>query len=801
MKYLLFSALILCVGNFGFTQSGTVTGNIIEPSNEPVLFANVVLRLESDSSLVKGEITNENGDFLFENIPYGSYFLTITAVGYLDTIISLDLNEPQMDLNSISLTSVNTELNEVNITATRPMFTMQPDKMVVHVEGSPISQGNTAWELLGKLPGVSIMDGRLVLRGKGGVNIMVNDKPLALSGTDLENYLKSIHATQIKNIELITNPSAKYDAQGNSGIINIVLAKPSGEGFRGSVATGYGRGRGTNKSYMTVNLSHSGKKGDLIFVVSGNYQEAFNNLDVRKNFYDADTLAAIVRNDNRLDLVNQTLAARLGYDWYISPKTSLSLQATGNIRRGTWDNSSESLIFDGNDVQNTLIDFGSFMNDRWSAYSGNAHFSHQLDSMGQKITADFDLARYMTNSNNMFQSIYRQTSGNPLDTLFETGHQIGPLSIYSAKVDYTKPFKSGLTFEAGVKSSYVKSDKDVAFFFDGDENALDSTKSNHFVYSENINAAYINFSKQFNKLSTQFGLRMEHTNAAGNQLTYDITFNRQYAQVFPTLFLNYQLKEKHALSLNSGRRINRPHYQQLNPFIRPIDALAWASGNPDLQPELLYNSELTYSFANKLFIQGSYSYTTQGIITVLAVDPITQNTLQQEDNVDTYHEYSLMLMYNAPIKKWWYMNLNFTGFFAQYDGSLLGFYFNRSLPTFHAAAQNTFVLKRGFKIEQNYMYMHRHLYGTTTIKPMHSLSLGVKKDILKGKGTIALNASDIFWTNYPRGEVEFNGVEEFWTSERDTRTVYLHFTYNFGRGKNVQVRRQSGADDEKQRAR
>lgn len=799
MKFL---SVIFALGTLfsAFGQHGKIEGSLVDVYEDPIPFANAVLRSSKDSILVKGEITNDEGNFLFESIPYGDYFLKISAVGFIDTVLLVELHEPNLLLDRILLQSIDNELGEVNVVATKPMFTMLSDKMVVHVQDSPISQGNTAWELLGKLPGVAILDGSIVLRGKSGVNIMVNDKPLALSGTDLENYLKSIHASQIKNIELITNPSAKYDAQGNSGIINIVMAKPSGVGFRGSIAAGYGRGKGTNKSYLNLNLSHSGKKGDLIFVLSSNYNEGFNNLDVLKNFYIVDSLTAVVKNDNELNLVNQSITSRLGYDWYLSPKTTLSVLGSASIRTGSWDNLSYSEILNGNNVLQTKIDFGSLSEDKWLAYSGNVHFNHSIDTTGQKITADFDVAHYSTNSTNEFQSIYRNSSGGALDTLFETGTQIGPLGIYSAKIDYTKPLSSDLNFEAGLKSSYVKSDKDVAFYFDGDENSLDSTKSNHFIYSEYINAAYINFSKSFKKLSTQLGLRAEHTIAVGNQLTYNLKFNRKYFQFFPTLFLNYKMNAKHSINLNAGRRINRPQYQQLNPFIRPIDALAWASGNPDLQPEFSYNTEATYNFANKFFLQGSYSYSTQGIVTVLAVDPFTQYTLQKEDNVDKYHEYALMMMYNAPIKKWWYMNLNFTGFFAQYDGSLLGFYFNRSLPTFHAAAQNTFILKGCFKIEQNYMYMHSHLYGTTLIKPMHSLSLGVKKDILKKSGTIAFNVADLFWTNYPSGEVDFNGVEEFWSSKRDTRTFYIHFTYNFGKGKNVQFRRQSGADDEKQRA-
>lgn len=797
MRFIFLFVLLFSGG--AFSQTSTITGTLQDKADQPVPFATIILRDQTDSSFVKGEISDENGTFVLEHIEHGEYILEARMHGFESYVATISVQEAEVTLPTISLLSAQ-DLDDVEVTVTRPFMTVKADRTIVHVEGSPASQGNTAWELIGKLPGVAILDGNIVLRGKNGVQITLNDKLLPFSGTDLENYLKSIHASQIKDIEIISNPPAQYDAQGNSGIINLILSKPSGAGFHGSIATGYGRGKGTNKPYATLNLSHSGEKGNLLFSISGNYSEFFNNLDVRKSFYDGDSVTAIIRNDNRLDFGNYSGVSRLSYDWFPTKRSNVSFLLSGALGGGIRSGLSNSQISTGTDILTTRIDFQSGSNDRWGHYSGNIHWNLQLDSTGQKIAFDVDAARFNVLSNNWFESRYSDAYSQPLDTIAETGIQGGPLEIYAFKADYSLPFGKDWQFDAGIKSSYVKSDRTVEFYFDGDENQLDTLKSNHFIYTENINAAYANVSKTFGKIATQLGLRMEQTNAIGDQRTYNLVFDRHYAQLFPTVFVSYPFKEKHTLSISTGRRINRPRYQQLNPFIRPIDATAWASGNPNLQPEFTYNTELTYDFKHELLIQASYAYTTQGIIGVLGLDPVTQITLQKDDNVDISHTYTLSLIYNKGIKKWWHLSANLTGFYTEYDGSLLGFYFNRSMPTFYGSLQNTFTMKKGWRIEQNYTYMHRNLYGTTKIEPMHNLTIGIRKPILKGKGSIAFNASDIFWTNYPRGTVDFNNVIEIWDSQRDTRTFYLHFTYQFGQGKAIQMRRNTGADDEKNRA-
>jgi hypothetical protein len=805
MKQILIFSLSL-LSFFGYSTknfNGAIKGILTDEKNQPVPFATLMLKSASDSVLYKGEITNENGVFSFENIKEGNYFIEIKTIGFekfTGQAISISEQHPLIDLGIINLKANAQNLDAVTVSTDRPFIERQADRTVVNIENSLIHSGSSILDVMEKLPAVQVnQDGQISLKGKQGLVIMIDGKPTGLSGQDLANMLKGMSSSNVQKIEIITNPPAKYDAAGNAGIINIIMKKNRREGISGGVNASYGQGR-YEKMNAGFNLAFRNKKYNLFSNYTFSHRKGFNNLVLTRKFYNADTLNTVFDTYNYIIFPFNTHNLRVGSDFYLSKKNTLSILASGVINQFNPTADNHTNILNGNNTIVNSYDFANRSIDKWHNYSVNTELKHQFDSTGKELTMDLDYAVYGNNTDQKFTTTLKDAAGNFINESLLVGDQDGSLTIYSAKADYVQPLKNNAKLEAGLKSSYVEANSDVKFYNKISENLVfDSTRSNHFIYSENINAAYLNYSKEFKKLGIQLGLRAEHTNANGKQILTGQTFHRNYAQLFPSIFFDYKFNDKHGLNLSLSRRIDRPAYQQMNPFRKLIDATTYAEGNPYLLPQISYNSELTYSFFNTVFLTLGYSYTTDNITDVLVQDGEKRVTVQTIVNLAEFNSYSANLVFTKKLTRWWTTNTSLFSYYGLYTGTVNNYSFNQGWPSFTFNTSNSFPLAKGLSAELSFLYNHKSLYGVTFINPNYNLTVGIQQSILKKRGSVTLNFSDILWRAWPSGVTQFGNVNENWMAIRDTRVVNLSFNYRFGKGQ-VKMRRNTGADDEKKRA-
>lgn len=788
----------------GREVNGTITGRVTNEKQEALPYANVLLKNSADSSLYKGEISSEQGQFVFENVKSGRYILEIRSIGYTSFVrneIEIDETHLQVDAGTITLTPVSVTVGEVVVQGDKPFIERQVDRTVVNVENSIIHTNSTVIEVMEKLPGILVsQEGDISLKGKQGVIILIDGKPTGLSGRDLANMLRGMPSSNIQKIEIITNPSARYDAAGNAGIINIVMKKNRQEGYNGSVNAGYGQGR-YEKFNTGFNFAY--RRNNFNFYVSYSFvhRKGFNNLVIHRNFFDSTgTLKETFETDNYILFPVNNHAPRMGVDFNLSKKTSVSLLATGSVSDYNASSRNHTDIVDPTGELLSNYDFVNASENGWKSYAGSAQLLHKIDTAAQELTVNLDYAHYINSTYDDFSTTQYDAQNNFIGRDLLVGKQDGDLQLIAGKTDYVKPLKKQNSFEAGAKSSYVKADNDVRFYNNiNDELLLDSSISNHFIYSENINAAYVNYKKEWKKWSTQLGLRTEQTLAKGNQLITGQKFERNYLQVFPTAYLDYKINDNHGLNVNLGRRIDRPGYQQMNPFRELIDATTYAEGNPFLKPQLTYNSELTYTYKQEFFATLNYSLTTDNITNVLLQDYQSQLTVQTIVNLNRLNYFSLNLNYSKKLTKWWTTNSSVLSYFGMYTGTIREVPVNRGIPSFYLNTNNSFVLSKIVSMECSFLYSHRTLDGITTILPYYNLTVGAQFSVLKKKGSITVNVSDILWRGYPSGITQFNNVDEYWTSYRDSRVANVALSYRFGKGQAGRMRRNTGADEEKGR--
>jgi iron complex outermembrane receptor protein len=794
--------LVLITGLF-FSQNGEVKGKLVDDEKNFVPFSTVLLKNKKDSSLVKGEITNEQGEFHLMGLKNGEYFLMLPAVGHQKKFVSdLTISEAQqsLDLGIIQFEKKANQLGEVTVKVDKPFIEKQTDKTVVNIENSIIQTGSSVMEVLEKLPGVMVdQDGNIRLRGKQGVLILMDGKPMVLGGGDLANLLRGMPANSIQKIELITNPSAKWDAAGNAGIINIITKRNKQEGWNSSINLSYGQGR-----YHKINPSatFSYKRNRFNFFANYAYSDrvGFNNLILDRRFFFNDTLKAEFKTFNYILFPFKTHTPRIGMDYNLGKRTTISLIVAGvgnSIEQRTHNNTD---ISDGNQNLTGGYEFLNQSHDKFYSATLSSQLKHKLDSAGQEISVDLDYGTYDNNTDQLLTTNYFDAQREFSKNLTLVSKQTGSLELYSVKSDYTKPFRNGLNLDVGIKSSLVKSDKNMQFYDRvNDIDKFDTARSSHFLYNENINAAYLSLKKQFKMLGVQAGLRVEHTKADGRQVINDSSIHRNYVLLFPTLYLDHKLNDKNSLNISLGKRIDRPRYDQMNPFRRLIDITTYSEGNPYLLPQITYHSEISYSFKDMLFFTATYDYTRNNITDVLIQNSATRQTVQTVVNLDHVNYYSFDINLSKKVTKWWRTNSNVLSYYALYTGAVNSYSINQGTPSFVFNCQNYFTIKEGLTSELSLQYNYKNLYGVTLMRTTWGLNAGIQKSMMQKKATLTINCTDMFWHLYPTGITNFGNVSEDWRAIRDTRVVTVSFSYKFGKGQTGRMRRNTGADDEKNR--
>ncbi|HUR31513.1 MAG TPA: TonB-dependent receptor [Saprospiraceae bacterium] len=789
-------------------QANNIYGVVKDSLNQAVEVATISLFRSADTAFVKAEVTDVDGKFEFVEIPGGTYYIIVSLLGYQD-YRSNDFEyaggTSQFNLGDIILSSAGLQLAEATVVAQRPFIERRSDRLIVNVEGSMLSSGASAMDVLERSPGIIVSSNdAITIRGRSGVIFMIDGKPTPMSGADLANFLRGMPSSNIERIEIITNPSAKYDAAGNAGIIDIRLKKDKNLGTNGTVTASVAQGV-YPKAGGGFSINHREKKINLFGSYNYNYRMGMNDLRLYRSFFENGQRTGAYDQRNYLKMPFNFHTGRVGVDYNITPNTIIGVLASGNLNKFKPHGENRSGVENENQELISSFRTTNESKDVWPSYSLNVNFKHTFPKSKIELSTDLDYAKFWNETDQTFTTNYYDLEGfESLPTYVLIGDLDGNLNIKSLKADFVYPITKDFKFEAGVKGSIVGADNNLQFFdkSDIDHPVFDSTISNHFIYEEKINAAYVNLSRNWTKFSIQSGLRVENTIAEGTQLINGASFERNYVNLFPSIFLNYNFTDKYSTGLSMSRRLDRPSYQQLNPFKFFLDPTTYREGNPYLNPQFTWSFEWNHTIAQRYTITLSYALTTDNITQVIGpVEGVDRVTVQTDKNLDNVSYYSLSASIPVSIGKWWNSINNISSYLGNYQGNYANTNLNDGNLVFDFNTNNTFTLGKDWSAELNFNYHSRELYAFMDLNPMWGLGAGIQKQVFKKKGTIKLAATDLFWENLPSALITFRDYTESFDVYRETRQLIVSYTHRFGDNKLAPSRRRAGgAEDEKQRA-
>ena len=817
----LLAAISIAMGSYA--QNGTkVTGRIKDGGNQKIIdAASVSLLKAKDSALIKVAVTDKDGNFSFENLKEGKYLVLATSIGHSKTYsmpFTISSSTPTANIGVLQLVQAEKAMKEVQVTSKKPLIERKLDRTIVNVDASITSTGSSALEVLEKAPGVSVdKDGNISLKGKAGVIIYLDGRPSYLSGPDLANMLRNMTASQLDQIEIMTNPPAKYDAAGNAGVINIKTKKNKMFGYNGSITTGYTQGRYARFN-EAVSFNYRNSKVNFFSNFNYNRNHKGEDLYIIKNFRDKVTknINSIFDQTTYMENQRHFYSAKMGLDYTVSKNTTVGVVLNGFYNPSLWQSSTNTLIYDPNNNLISQTTAYTQNDEKWKNFSSNFNLRTKLDTAGQEITADLDFVQYKATSFQPLTSTYYDNLGNltkgpeVLNGTLPTN-----IKIYSGKVDYTLPLKKDVKFEAGIKTSFVNNDNNARYdSVRTNYSVLDSARSNHFIYDENINAAYVNYSRPLGKKwSAQLGLRVENTNSNGISKGYtyntsqdkfayaETKFKKSYTQLFPTIYLQYTANQKNQFVINYGRRINRPDYEDMNPFVHFLDRYTFEQGNPNLSAQFAHNIELSHTYKGFFTTTVNYTTTENIIQQVLEQNDATNETYIKKANIASARQFGLAITANKSITKWWSGNIYANIFNNHFKGLVNNEPISIGITSLMLQVQQQFKFKKGWAAELSGFYRSKGLEGVIFIKPIAQVNAGLSKQVLKNNGSIRLNVRDIFAGGVFKGYSKYGTVDANFKNVNDSRAVSLTFTYRFNKGKLKagSNKKSSGASDEQNR--
>jgi hypothetical protein len=802
LLYILFFILTGITYTFA-QQTGSVNGQLIGADGKPIDYATVSLLRVRDSVLVRGTISSEAGDYAFDHILNGSYLIKASAVGYetkISNSFAITQGFSNVTVPELQLIAISNSLNTVTITAFKPLIEHTSEGTIINVANSILATGNSALDILQRSPGVSVdKDDNISLKGKQGVNVMIDGKPTYLSPSQLATLLRSTDGTTIQSIELISNPSAKYDAAGNSGIINIKLKKNRKSGTNGTITLGGGYGK-YYKDNESLSLNHQEGKINIFGSFNRHDNQTAQNIDINRIVTNTkgDTY---FRQHVFISGTGYNNSYRGGLDYNMSSKNTIGFLVNGYFNREADINNDHNYIGSNPGVtdsyQNTLSD----INQHYHNFAVNLNDKLAIDTSGQQLSIDIDYSRFNNQALMQHDTYFHTSDGSMMmPSAFLRTQAPSVITIRTAKTDYTWPVNKTLKLEAGAKFSNVSTDNILNAQKQVDGQYVNDTQfTNHFKYDEKIGAGYLNLNKSYKKLTIQVGLRTEYTSSTGTLIRENqSSVKRNYLDLFPSVFINRTLNDKNEIGISYSRRIDRPGYDNLNPFIYYVNQYLYQVGNPFLKPQYTNKFELNYTYNKMINVSLGYSHTSD-VITELFITK-GDTSIDQTLNLNSQNAYDIDI--NAPytITKWWGGNIDFTGFYTKVkSNNLLGSNLSNGKAAFQFKTTQTFQIKKEFKAEVVTNYSSPSIMGIYTMKPYYGVDAGLSHSFADNKVNIKLAVNDIFNMYSMIATANYQTDNIYFKQKGETRVARLTFTYNFGSARLKTMEHDSGAGEERGR--
>jgi len=790
-------------GVYGQGPGAKISGTILDQKNNPVAYASISL-LKPDSSIYRTGLSDNTGSYEFIPKEANNYFIRIDAVGFEPMVfgpVFFDGNTAVRE-KPVTLLPSSKTLSAVVVNAKKPMIEVKADKTIFNVEASINATGSNALELLQKSPGVQVDNNdNISMKGKSGVKIYVDGKMLQLDSKELAEYLKNINSSDIEAIEMISNPGAKYDASGNAGIINLRLKKNKRFGTNGSANIGFVQGV-TPKGNASVALNYRNKKINIYGNVGGSIGKYRNTLDFYRIQKDSLYDQLSINSTNR-----KNLNVKAGMDYFINKKNTIGILANVNESNNKWISDTHTNISyePTKDFVKSLISTNTITNARSSA-NFNLNYRY-ADTSGKEYNVDVDYGFYDMDGRSYQPNNYYAQNGDFLYSVINRNNTPTRINIFSAKAD--AEFKLGKgKFGYGVKTSFVTTKNSFNFYKDDSEGkpVFQQGRSNDFNYTENVNAAYVNYNTPLGtKWNMQAGIRAEQTSSDGalirkdGNVQADDQVKRRYFDVFPSAAISWNINTKNALNLSYSRRIDRPSYQDLNPFENKLDELTYRKGNAFLRPQYTDNIELTHTLFGKINTSVGYSYVRDYSTEV--TDTLGNATYVQERNLATQQIYNAGINANLAIAKWWnsYVSLwyNYQDIKGDYNGKKV----RNAFGTYGAYLQQSFNLGKDYSAELSGWYSGPNYWnGTWKARPQVGIDIGAQKQFLNKKLTLKISATDIFHSTPWKARVDFGGLYLIARGSWESQTFRVNATWRFGSNKIKSSRqRQTGLEQESKR--
>lgn len=783
-------------------ERGGIKGRVTNEKGEPVEYATVLLRQPPDSVLVAGATTDSTGRYEFGGVAKGKYILTATFVGYGGQSTTIELREgDQVYTAPVTVMKEDTRmLNEVVVREQKQLVEQDGGKLILNVQNTIIAAGGSAADILERAPGVNIdQNNQISVNGKPGVGIMIDGKPTYLPPAELATLLRSINANNIASIEVIANPSARFDASGNAGIINIKLKKSALDGFNASATGGGGRGR-YGKANGSINLNYRRGKWNHFLI----YGYTFN-----KRFTDVFTDRVTLRNNGdpvfytqQLDRIQRLPSHtwQAGSEWQWDPKNSITIITSGGSnQRNTANDSYTEIKSTPDEVADSTYTLTNYQRYRWYNVSSSIGYRHKFAGAGSELSADLDYSTYNFNLNDNFDiKEFLQTD------IFKKQYNVlsnqpSSFNIYTARMDFTRPFNKETSMETGVKLSYVNTVNEITFV-DNKNGQLetDLTRSTDFDYTEKVSAAYVTVKTKLGGFETQLGLRAEQTRYEGFSKRTELSIERDYFKVFPNVSFNRQIGKNYRLGFAYSYRIDRPAYNDLYPSIFYFDPFAAQKGNPALLPQFTHSLQLSQTLAKDIAVNLGYSATLQHIAFVILVNEDRVSEHATKKNFDMFRNYYLTVSAPVRIHRKWSITGNVNVFYNRFGIQLLNQMYDVRKFSGTASITQTVTLPWDLTCEITTVYNAPNVSGLVETRALGSVNAGLQKKMLDGKGSLRLSVTDMFYTNRARIGVAYPGLAAYFYNYPETTVMRLNFTYNIGRAGEV-MRRRGGQDEERKR--
>ncbi|SDF79908.1 Outer membrane receptor proteins, mostly Fe transport [Pedobacter terrae] len=770
-------------------------GLVTDKNGAPIDGVSIGLRHADSTVAVQ---ISKIGLFSFQQPLNGYYVLSLKAVGYKD--ISKPLHLP-MDSIIIVMTSDDRTLDQVTISASKPVIVRKIDRVIFNVENSIVASGTTVWDALGKAPGVQTkFDGGITANNKGVV-IYMDDKPIRLSGEDLVAYLRSLPSDHIAKIEIIANPTARYDAQGGA-VINIISKKTKGDGYNVILSGGY-----TQSTYSSYNPSmvFNDRKDKLN--VYGSYGYSRRKKDHTESEYvifDSPGNYADWRNEKVGLRTGNANSYKVGADYNLTDQQLIGVLINGYNGASNRPNNTLTTIMNNHSARpDSILNTQNVSTGKASQYSFNLNYKVKLDNNGRNINVDLDYVPYQNMNSQQVDTYGFLGNGNPLPNqyhIFTPSNQ--NIDIYSWKLDYTDKFWKKWTFEAGLKYSSIVTRNRFDFYNNPSTGPqLVNSRSDRFEYTENISAIYASITGDVGKWSFEGGLRGEYTRTNGKSIALDTNNKNNYFKLFPTLFVVYKVDKDNEVNLNYNSRISRPEYWRLNPFKSYTSPYTYLEGNPALQPAFIYNGELGYTYKQQYNVSFYLRRVVDYFSNITVQDNISKLFYDTQRNLDLSQEIGFSASFPIKAAKWWEINNYAQGSYRQEKSGYLQARYNYHVWGIYLSSNHAFTLNKaqGLKAEISAWYSSPTIQGIYKLAKLYDVSAGMSKSILKSKGTLRLAVNDIFYSNTYRIDVNYENQRNGFYEKSDTRSATLSFSYRLGGNPTAARKRTSASEEEKKR--